>query len=251
MNTRVIPCLLIKNRSLVKTEKFKNAVYIGDPINAVKIFNEKEVDELVFLDISASIEKRGIDFGLIEDIASECFMPFSYGGGIKSIEDIKRLINLGVEKIILNSIAVANIKFVEEAAQLFGSQSIIVSIDAKRDMFGRCCVYTHGGRVKTKLHPVGFALEIEKSGAGEILLTSIDMEGTLNGYDLELIKEVSGAVTIPVIANGGAGQLGHFQQAVQKGASAVAAGSMFVFHGKYKAVLISYPHINEVRKLMG
>ncbi|HNX82008.1 MAG TPA: AglZ/HisF2 family acetamidino modification protein [Candidatus Omnitrophota bacterium] len=249
MYTRVIPCLLIQNRALVKTVRFNNPVYIGDPLNAVKILNEKEVDELVFLDISASVNQTPIDFNLITDIASECFMPFAYGGGIRCVDDVKRLINLGIEKVILNSSAVENIGFVEEVAHRIGSQSLVVSIDAKRKLLGGYEVCTRGGRKKTGIDPLVFAAQAEAAGAGELFLTSIDRDGTMAGYDLKLLTDVTRAVSIPVIASGGAGSLQHFREAIQNGASAVSAGSMFVFHGPHKAVLISYLDPDEIKSL--
>ena len=238
---RVIPVLLCRDGGLYKTTRFKEPVYVGDPINAVKIFNEKEVDELVFVDITATAEKRGPDFARIREIAGECFMPLCYGGGIRSIDDAKRVIECGVEKIAVNSYAVENPDFVRSAAAELASSTIVVSIDVKRDFFGKLRVHTHGGRKKTDWHPVEFAILMEKMGAGEILLTSIDRDGTQMGYDLELIKTVADAVTIPIIACGGAGEVADLSRALDSNASAVAAGSMFVFHGRHRAVLISFP----------
>lgn len=239
---RVIPCLLLKDRGLVKTVKFKDPKYIGDPINTVRIFNDKEVDEIVLLDITATIKKSKPNLRLIYEIASECFMPLAYGGGINQIEDIKQILSVGVEKVIINSFAFENPNFVREAADRFGSQSIVVSIDVKKNFFGRYEVYTHGGRRGTKQNPIDFASKMQEFGAGEILLNSIDMDGGMKGYDIELIKSVSENLKIPLIACGGAGRLEDFKEAIQKGgASAVAAGSFFVFQGPNKAVLISYP----------
>lgn len=249
--TRVIPCLLLKNLGLVKTIKFKNPKYVGDPINAVKIFNEKEVDELIFLDITATIENRKPPLKLITQIAGECFMPFSYGGGIRTLEDIKEILSLGVEKVAINSYAVENPSFVKKAAEYFGSQSIIVSIDVKKVLFSRYEVYTHSGRKGTKLDPVEFALKMEEMGAGEIFLNSIDNDGKMKGYDIEIIKNVSESVSIPVIASGGAGKIEDFTEAVQKGrASAVAAGSLFVFIGPHRAVLINFPTSEELKGVL-
>ncbi|MGA2463620.1 MAG: AglZ/HisF2 family acetamidino modification protein [Thermodesulfobacteriota bacterium] len=250
LKIRVIPFLLLKNRGLVKTVRFEDPVYIGDPINAVKIFNDKEVDELVFLDITATIEKRKPNFNLIADLASECFMPFGYGGGIRDLNDIKRIFSLGVEKVIINSFAAESPTFIKMAAELFGSQSIVVSIDVRRNLFGKYIVYTHGGRMATKLEAVTFAKQMEEMGAGEILLTSIDHDGKMIGYDVELIKNVTSRLTIPVIAAGGAGRIQDFSDAIKKGgAAAVSAGSMFVFHGRHRAVLISYPGTEELEML--
>lgn len=248
--TRVIPCLLLKDRGLVKTVKFKDPTYVGDPINAVKIFNEKEVDELVFLDITATIEQRPPRLKVISEIASECFMPLCYGGGVRNVEDIREIFKLGVEKVSINSCAVENPFFIREAADIFGSQSIIVSIDFKRSFLGKYEVYIHGGRKATRLDPVEFAVRMQEMGSGELFLNSIDRDGTMLGYDLDLIKRVTGAVNIPVIASGGAGKMRDFSNAVSAGASAVAAGSMFVFHGKHRAVLINYPSYDELREAL-
>ncbi len=218
---------------------------MGDPINAVKVFNEKEVDEIIILDYTAANEKRPPSFAVIEDIASQCFMPVCYGGGINSLDDIKRIINLGVEKISLNTIAIENPSFVEKAASMFGSSSIVVSIDSKKLVFGGYEVHYRSGTKSAKLRPADFARQMEDSGAGEILINSINKDGTMLGYDLELIKMVSEAVKIPVIACGGAGEMVHFKEAYLSGATALAAGSFFVFHGKHRGVLISYPSRQE------
>lgn len=250
LKTRVIPCLLLKNNGLVKTVKFKDPTYVGDPINAVKIFNDKEVDELVFLDITATPDNRRPQMKLISQIASECFMPLGYGGGIRSIDDIREILNLGVEKVIINSYAAENPAFIREASELFGSQSIVVSIDVKKNFFGKYEVCIRSGENRTKMHPVDFAAKMQEMGAGEIFLNSIDRDGMMKGFDLELIKIVSEAVSIPVIACGGAATTSHFAEAVKSsGASAVAAGSMFVFHGKFRAVLINYPSYRELEQL--
>lgn len=251
LKTRVIPCLLLKNRGLVKTIKFKDPKYVGDPINAVKIFNEKEVDELLFLDITATVENRKPNFSIISDIASESFMPFGYGGGVKDLNDMKELFNLGVEKVIINSYAVENPEFIKRAADLFGSQSVVVSIDVKKTLIGKYEVFTYGGKKNTKLEPVKFAIKMQEMGAGEIFLNSIDRDGTMQGYDIELIKNVSQSLSVPVIACGGAGKIEDFAEAVKKGgASAVAAGSMFVFHGKHRAVLINYPSVQILERVL-
>ena len=227
---RVIPCLLLRNLGLVKTVKFKNPKYLGDPINIIKIFNDKEVDELFFLDITATVENRKPPFNLIAQVASECFMPLCYGGGVRSLEDMKVLFSLGVEKVSVNSYAVEHPTFVKAASDLFGSQSIIISMDVKTNRLGKYEVFTYSGKKATSLDPVKFALQMEKQGAGEILLNSIDRDGMMQGYELELIRRVSGAVSIPVVACGGAGRVQHLGEAVEKGgASAAAAGSLFVF----------------------
>ena len=203
LRPRIAPCLLVRNGGLVKTVNFGNSKYVGDPINAVKIFNEKEVDELVFVDITATREKRRPDFERIREIAGECFMPLCYGGGVRSMDDAKQVIGCGVEKVAINSYAVENPEFVREAASELASSTIVVSIDVKRDFLGKYHVHTHGGKKSTDWHPVEFAILMERMGAGEILLTSIDRDGTQKGYDLELIKSVADAVSIPVIACGG------------------------------------------------
>lgn len=249
---RVIPCLLLKGRGLVKTVKFRNAKYIGDPINAVKIFNEKEVDEIIVLDITATMEQRKPSMRVISEIASECFMPLCYGGGIRALGDIKAIFNLGVEKVGINTYACENPHFVKEAAEVFGSQSIVVSIDVKRNVSGNYEVYTHGGTKATSLDPVCFVREMETMGAGEIFLNSIDRDGTMQGYDIELIRKVSSAVSVPVVACGGAAGVESLAEAVrQGGASAVSAGSMFVFHGRHRAVLINFPTSEELQQAFG
>ncbi|GIU70033.1 MAG: putative imidazole glycerol phosphate synthase subunit hisF2 [Candidatus Woesearchaeota archaeon] len=246
---RVIPVLLLKNAGLVKTKKFKEAKYVGDPINAVKIFNEKEVDELIFLDITASKEKKKPNLKLLDEIATECFMPLCYGGGIKTIEDIKSIINAGVEKVALNSIAIENPLFVKQASDIFGSSTIVVSIDIKKKFWGKKSIYTYSGTQSTGMDPLKFAHQMQKNGAGELLVNSIDNDGMMQGYDYELIKQISKEVDIPVIACGGAGNLSHLKEAYNAGASALAAGSMFVFHGQHRAVLINYPSQKELQEI--
>lgn len=246
--TRVIPCLLLQNKGLVKTVKFEEPTYLGDPINVIKIFNDKEVDELIFLDITATVENTPPPFKFISKITSECFMPLSYGGGIRSLEDIKQILSLGVEKVSINSYAVENPSFIKSAADLFGSSTIIVSIDVKKKLFGKYEIFTHSGTKATGLNPVEFAVEMGKMGAGELLINSIDKDGMMQGYDIELVKSVTERVTIPVIACGGAGKIDDLAEVVKKGgASAAAAGSLFVFHGKHRAVLINYPTPEELQ----
>ena len=247
---RVMPVLLLKNDLLYKTVRFKAPKYVGDPRIAVKLFNDKGADELVLLDITATVEKRRPNFKLIEEIAGECFMPLAYGGGIRSEDDVRTLFNLGVEKVIINTRAVEDPGFVTQAARVHGSQSIVVSIDAKRDLFGRYRVVTEDGRRKTKLDPVTLAQDMAKAGAGEVLINSIDQDGTRKGYDIELIRAVATGVDVPVIACGGAGKLEDLRQVVKEGrASAAAAGSMFVFQGPYRAVLITFPEDGTLRSL--
>lgn len=249
MNIRVIPTLLIKSTGLVKGSQFKNHKYVGDPINAVKIFNEKEVDELVFLDVSATLEGRSPNLKLLQDIASQAFMPFGYGGGIKRIEEIEALFRIGIEKVVINTAASQNIGLIKEASTLAGSQSIVVSIDVRKNILGKYQVFIQSGQINTKQDPVGYAKRMEESGAGEIILCNIDREGMGQGYDLDIINCIAGSVGIPVVASGGAGNLLDFKKAVNEGASAVAAGNMFVFHGKHKAVLITYPKNTELKEL--
>lgn len=245
---RIIPILLLRGTGLYKTLKFKEPKYIGDPLNAVKIFNDKEVDELIILDITASIENKKPNYDLLYQLAGECFMPLAYGGAVSSIEEIKKLISLGIEKVSINSNAV-NLDFIRQAAEVFGSSTIVVSMDVKKNFWGKYEVFTKSGTNNTKIEPAKFAAEITKAGAGELLVNSIDRDGTMQGYDFELIKSVSSEIDIPVIACGGAGDVSHLKQAVNSGASAVAAGSMFVFHGKHRAVLISYPDQEVIKKI--
>ena len=249
LRNRIIPCLLMLNGGLVKTVKFKDPKYVGDPINAVHIFNDKEVDELAFLDIGATPAGKEPNFDLLADIASQAFMPFSYGGGITTVDQVKRLYALGVEKVILNTVTAGSPRLVEQAAALAGSSSVVVSIDVRKSWSGKYSVYVRGGRQDLKRDPVTHAREMERAGAGEILLTSIDRDGLMSGYDLDLIRQVTQAVSVPVVAAGGAGELRHFREAVEQGAAAAAAGSMFVFIGKHRAVLITYPNYQQLEQL--
>lgn len=247
---RVIPCLLLKYLGLVKTVKFKNPTYIGDPINAVKIFNELETDELAFLDITASKENRLIDIELVKRIGKEAFMPFAVGGGIKSIEEVKKILGSGAEKIIINTNSVDDPDLVNKAAEYSGNQSVVVSIDIKKNLFGKYQMFIKSGTQKATIDPVEHAKKMEEAGAGEILINSIDKDGTMTGYDVHLLRQMADNVSIPVIAIGGAGTFEHFREAVDVGhASAVAAGSMFVFHGPRRAVLINYPTKKELEKI--
>ncbi|MBF8795123.1 imidazole glycerol phosphate synthase subunit HisF [Pseudomonas monteilii] len=242
---RVIPCLLLKNRGLVKTVKFKDPKYVGDPINAIRIFNEKEVDELVLLDISATAEKREPDFELLSEVAGECFMPICYGGGVTKLEHAQKLFALGVEKVSINSASAESLDLITAIATVYGSQSVVASIDCKKGLFGGYSVYTHNGSRDIKRNPIDFAKSLEQAGAGEIFLNSIDRDGTQKGYDLSLIANVVNSVHLPVIACGGAGSVEDLNSVFEHcPVSAVSAGSLFVFHGKHRAVLISYPDIN-------
>lgn len=244
---RVIPVLLIHEGGLVKTLKFKKPVYVGDPINAVKIFNEKEIDEIVVLDIDASKENRGPRMEQIAEIAGEAFIPLAYGGGIKNIEQVKELFYIGVEKVIFNYQAFHNPQLIYQSAKVVGSQSVVLSMDVKKNLFGKYKVYTKNGTENTNLDPVDFAKRMEEAGAGELFLNSIDRDGTFSGYDLELLERINEVLSIPVIICGGAGSVDDFAKAVRHGASAVAAGSLFVFQRPHRAVLISYPSQEELK----
>ena len=249
LKIRVIPCLLLKNDGLVKSVKFKNPTYVGDPINAVKIFNDKEVDELIFIDIEATKKGAEPNYNLISRISCEAFMPFGYGGGITSIEQVKKLTRLGVEKVSINTGARNNPEIITQAAELAGSQSVVASIDVKKDILGRYRVFDYTQQKVTSLDAVEFAQFMKSKGAGEIFLNSVDRDGTFLGYDTGLIKKISQAVSIPVIASGGAGNIQHFGDAVRNGASAVAAGSFFVFYGPHRAVLITYPEKKSLKDI--
>jgi cyclase len=245
---RVIPILLLRNGGLVKSIKFADYKYVGDPLNAVKIFNEKEVDELIFLDITATLEGKKPNLVFLKEIASECFMPLTYGGGIKTADEIKDILKVGIEKVCINSAAVENPEMIKKSVDRYGSSSICVSIDVKKNFLGKYEIYTHSGTKNTKYDPVSFAIEMDKAGVGELIVNSIDADGTMNGYNAEIIKKITEKVNMQVVAAGGAGNLEHMFDVVKHGgASAVAAGSMFVFHGKMRAVLISYPSQDEIK----
>ena len=251
LSTRIIPCLLLKDGGLVKTVKFKNPTYVGDPINAIKIFNEKMADELIFIDINATVQQQKPNFEIIRQIASECFMPVCYGGGIRSIQDMETIFKLGIEKISISSYAVENPSFITEAAKHFGTQSIVVCIDVKRDLWDKYKVVTHTGNKTTALDPVEHAVHMTDLGAGEILINTVDRDGVMEGYDISLIRAVADKISVPVIACGGAGSLQHIADVLKDGrASSAAVGSLFVFYGKHRAVLINYPGPKEVGKLL-
>lgn len=248
--SRVIPVLLINDGNLVKTKGFKEPTYVGDPVNAVRIFNEKEVDELVVLDITKSEPGTEPDYSLIQEIAGECFMPICYGGRITTFEIAKKVFDCGVEKICINSAAMST-ELISEIARVFGSQSVVIDIDFKKKLLSGYTSFIRAASEDLKLSPVELAKKVEAAGAGEIFLNSIDRDGMMGGFDLKLIKEVSAAVEVPVVAVGGAGNLQHLAEGLAAGASAVAAGSMFVFHGKHRAVLINYPTQNELLNING
>ncbi len=251
LRTRIIPALQLRNASLVKPIRFGKFTYIGDPCNTVRIFNELEVDELLFLDTTATRENRSPNLRVLTDIANECFMPLGYGGGIRNSQDAKAVFDIGFEKVAINSYAMENPNFISQLAVTYGSQAIIASIDVKKDFFGHYRVRTRSGHKKTDYDPVNWAIKLEKMGAGEILLTSIDLEGTWAGFDLALVKQVTNAVSIPVIAHGGAGTVAHIGEVVKTaGASAVALGSMVVFQKKGMGVLVNFPDKQALEKVL-
>ena len=251
LRTRIIPCLLVRNKGLVKTVKFKDGKYVGDPINAVKIFNEKEVDELTVLDIDATRMGRDLDYRMIQNLAAECRMPLCYGGGVKSVDQASKIIGLGVEKVALSAAVLQDPTLISSIAREIGNQSVVVVLDHRKKMLGaRWEVWTHNATVNTGLCPIEFARKAEDLGAGEIVLNSIDHDGMMNGYDLALAERVREAVTLPLTVLGGAGSLAHLEALVSRfGIIGASAGSFFVFKGPYKAVLINYPTQTERDRL--
>lgn len=249
MLPRIIPCLSLDGSKLVKTIRFSKPNYLGDPINAVKIFNDKEVDEMVFLDIRATISGVKPRFDYIKEIASECFMPFGYGGGIATVDDAIKLIRNGAEKVIINSMS-PDFEFVAKLADKIGSQSVVVSLDTSLNSRGGHDLYIQSGTKKIDYSAVDFAKLVVDYGAGELFLNAIDRDGTMQGYDLKIIQRIASAVSVPVVACGGASSLQDIKLALDCGASAVALGSMFVYHGRNRAVLISYPTQKEIRGLI-
>lgn len=247
LRSRIIPCLLVHSGGLVKTTRFANPKYVGDPLNAVRIFNEKQVDELIVVDIDATRLGREPDYDMISSLASECRMPLCYGGGIKTVEQIEHIISLGVEKVGLGYASVFQPSLIEQAAQRVGSQSIVAVLDVKKcGLLGRYEVFTHNGTKKTGMNPAETATKLEALGAGEILLNSVDRDGTMKGYDYDLIDSVRNSVTMPMTVLGGAGSLADISTLVHRyGVIGAAAGSLFVFKGKYRAVLIQYPQPEE------
>ena len=251
LRPRIIPCLLVKNKGLVKTVKFKDGKYLGDPINAVRIFNEKEADELMVIDIDATYNNNEPDYKMIENLASECRMPLCYGGGIKTLEQAQRIFSLGVEKIAVSSAAIQNPSIVSDIASKVGSQSVVVVLDVKKKMFGGFDMYTHNGKKSININPIDFAIKMEQEGAGEIVINSIDNDGVMKGYDLDLIDKVRNSISLPLTVLGGAGDLKDIGGLIQKyGIIGAGAGSLFVFKGKYKAVLINYPNWEEKDSLI-
>jgi imidazole glycerol-phosphate synthase subunit HisF len=250
LRTRVIPCLLLRGESLVKTVKFEKYTYIGDPINTVRIFNELEVDELCFLDITATREKRKPNFKLLENIANECFMPLSYGGGLSNFEDISKIFSIGFEKVVINSASYLDRDLISKVVEVYGSQAVVASIDYKKNFFGQFHVYSESGSKKQNIKPQDWALEMQKRGVGEILLTCIDQDGTWAGYDLKTVSEVAKSVSVPLIASGGAGNLDHLKEVVKSaGASAVAVGSMVVYQKKDMGVLVNFPNKKKLKEI--
>jgi len=247
LRPRIIPCLLIHNGGLVKTVKFGEPKYVGDPLNAVRIFNEKEVDELMVVDIDASRFGRPPNETLISQLAAECRMPLCYGGGVKTADQVERLVGLGVEKVAISSAVVEEPQLITRIARQVGSQSVVSVIDVKATgLFRKQEVVTINASCRTGLEPVAFARKLQDLGVGEIVLNSVDRDGTMNGYDLDLIDRVRGAVSVPLTVLGGAGSLEHIRELVRRyPVIGAAAGSLFVFKGKYRAVLINYPERNE------
>ena len=250
LRPRIIPCLLVKDKGLVKTVHFKDPKYVGDPINAVRIFNEKQVDELIVLDIDATSEKREPDYKMIENLAAECRMPLCYGGGVRTVEQAQKIFSLGVEKVAISTASIQSPELITQIADQVGSQSVVVVLDVKRKMFGSYEVYINNGKKSTGKNPVVVAKQMEELGAGEIVINSIDNDGQMKGYDLVLIEKIRKSITLPLTALGGAGSLDHIADLIKKfriiGAS---AGSLFVFKGVYRAVLINYPDILEKEKI--
>jgi cyclase len=250
LRPRIIPCLLIHENGLVKTVNFKNPKYVGDPINAVKIFNEKEVDELAVFDIDATVNGKEPDYTLIEKLANQSRMPLCYGGGVKTVEQAQKIFGLGIEKIALSSAVIENPSLIQQIAERVGSQSVIVVLDIKKKLFGGYEIYTKNGKKASGLDPVKFAQEAEQLGAGEIIINSIDQDGVMKGYDMTLIDRISEKISIPITVLGGAGSLQDIKNVIERhGIIGVAAGSLFVFKGVYKAVLINYPTKKEKEEL--
>jgi len=250
LRPRIIPSLLVHENGLVKTVNFKNPKYVGDPINAVKIFNEKEVDELAVFDIDATVLGKEPNYSLIERLASQSMMPLCYGGGVKTVEQAQKIFSLGIEKIALSSAVLQNPKLITEISDRVGAQSVIVVLDVKKKLLGGYEVYTHNGKKATGINPFKFAEEAQMLGAGEIVINSIDKDGVMKGYDMELISKIREKITVPMTVLGGAGSLEDIEKVIDKhGVIGVAAGSLFVFKGPYKAVLINYPTQIEKNKI--
>lgn len=251
LRPRIIPCLLVHKKGLVKSIQFRDYKYVGDPINAVRIFNEKEADELMIVDIDATVENREPDYKMIQNLATECRMPLCYGGGIKTVEQAQKIFSLGVEKIALSSTVITNPEIVKVIASKVGSQSVVVVLDVKKKVLGGYEVYTHNGKKATGISPLEFATKMEKLGAGEIVINSIDQDGMMKGYDSKLVDLIRKSISLPLTIMGGAGNLQDIGALIKEyGIIGAAAGSLFVFKGVYRAVLISYPNWIEKDKLI-
>ena len=249
---RIIPSLLLRGTGFYKTVRFKDPVYLGDPMNILRIFNEKEVDEIVIFDIAATPQTQEPNYSLLQDMASECFMPLAYGGGIRNLDQMKKLFRIGFEKVVVNSSAFDGPELLQKAAQIFGSQSVVVCIDVKKSAFGSYEAVAVGARRQTGWKPEEWAKHVAGLGVGEIIINSVDHDGTMQGYDIPLLRRVADAVKVPVIASGGAGKVQDFAAAIKDGhASACAAGAMFVFQGRHRAVLINVPSPKEVEAALG
>lgn len=251
LRPRIIPCLLVHDKGLIKSVNFKDYKYVGDPINAVRIFNEKEVDELMVLDIDASVENREPDYKMIENLATECRMPLCYGGGVKTVAQAQKIFSLGVEKIAISSVLFEDLSLIQKMSEKVGTQSVVAVLDIKKKLLGGYEIYTHNGKIKTGKNPIEFAKELEKLGVGEIVINSIDHDGIMKGYDLNLVEKIREVISIPMTVLGGAGTLNDIGKLIKKfGIIGSAAGSLFVFKGVYKAVLINYPKRSEKDKLI-
>jgi cyclase len=244
---RVIPILLLQNSGLYKTIKFKDPKYVGDPLNALKIFNEKQCDEIILLDINSSKQNKEINYNLIQEIATECFMPLSYGGGINKLNQIEKVLKLGVEKVIINSAFISSPDFLKEAVKEFATSTLVASVDVKKNIWGKYILHSHANKKIIFTDPIDYIKNLEENGVGEIMINNVDRDGTMSGYDIELIKKISNGIKIPLIAAGGCNDLNDIKNLYDNtNVSATAAGSFFVFHGKHRAVLISYPSPEEI-----
>lgn len=250
LRPRIIPCLLVHNKGLVKTVNFKNPKYIGDPINTVRIFNEKEVDELAIFDIDASVLNKEPDLEMLKKIANQSRMPICYGGGVKTVEMAQKIFALGIEKIAISSAAISNSKLLPEIAKRVGNQSLIVVLDVKKKLFGGYEIFTNNGKVSTGLDPVEYSKYLENLGVGEIIINSIDQDGCMNGFDVKLIDKIISGISIPLTILGGAGSIFDIENIIKRyGLVGIGCGSLFVFKGPYKAVLINYPTMKEKANL--
>ncbi|MCG9900332.1 MAG: AglZ/HisF2 family acetamidino modification protein [Hydrotalea sp.] len=251
LKPRIIPCLLIQNKGLVKTVQFKQPKYVGDPINAVRIFNEKAVDEIMIVDIDATTMNKEPDYKLIENLAAECRMPLCYGGGIKTVEQAQRIFSLGVEKVAFSSAAINTPMLIKEIAECVGSQSVVVVFDVKKNKKNEYEIWTHNGTINTGIEVTFFAKKVEQLGAGEVIINSIDQDGVMKGYDMHLVDIVRSSIHLPLTVLGGAGSLGDIGKLIAKhGIIGAAAGSLFVFKGVFRAVLISYPNTQSKDELI-